>query len=1084
MPLLGAVGGASEYSWRGTLDDWPNDFSFTNITNATPGLAYTTGITTITGLNNRARVNVGTGFSLSVNGSPFSTLPQFIKNNDIISVQVQTTSGTDSDFFKTYSTNVRVGKKFSEWRVVTRSKDTTPEPFSFDDSSNLEVFYPASSNIVTLGGLEPAVSTQIIVTSGISSIKINGGTPVYSGSVLTGDTIQMVGVSSSFYDKKLTTEILVGTYSTTYSIITREADTTVDQFSFTNIVDATPDVAYESNSITVSGVDNNVEMTALVEGQGAFFKVQRVLPVVGLTTVKTYSNISSNTFQVLNGDIITLSLLSTSDYSTTNTCTLRIIGKTSTVSANYSVTTRVPIVDTIPDRFKFNDLNSVDRDKDYYSNTITLSGMTPGDEAVASITSPGKFRVQRLNSSSVLETVRDYSSDNYNVRNGDRITLQVKSSPASNGEVQVTFSVTGSDNRNLNSIFSETISDNWFLSSSVRYCIVDPFSFTNLDNLSRNSLQKTSFVVSGTTESDCNLRVSTSNQNSYLIVNGVSGNNIPVGTGTTVEVYMTSGQYSEVRTTTVSVLTANDNVTSAQWSLTTIPDKTPVVRLSASVSQVPYGGDLILTWTSEYATSVTSNFGVGSAQTTGSIVLSEVTQSKIYTITVYGPDGGSRPSSVNVPIQNITTAQISANPTNLEFGGNVAISWSTQNATSVRSNFGAVEPVGQVIIEGVSQRTTFTVVGVGPSGDSPEASVTVSAGACQPSVQSFPIDSGVNATCTLGEDNKYYFNSLNGTSVNTLIRSSTGDTGGTGNLIPGNVVDFTTPGTYNWIVPSNVRSLSVLCIGGGAGGGSEFGGRAYNGGGGGGIKTGTLTVNPGDTIVVRVGSGGLGGQGTIRTTELGRPGGNSSCGNIVAYGGGGGERPGSISGIGGSDYGGNAQGRTSFTFRGQYGGGAGLLNGSNAGYASDSDTCENCGGPGGNGASLTGAIGSFGVARTAGKYTGGDGGNYGGGGGSGVREARGGKGGDGAVRITYSASISPSPSPSVGGDTWSAVASSVKSTFVSRSGRPPTIDELKYWLDQYKSSSTLTLLHLLNDLNNTLTTNRGSVRDNCGNTIN
>ncbi len=139
MPLLGAVGGASEYSWRGTLDDWPNDFSFTNISNATPGLAYTTGITTITGLNNRAKVTVGTGFSLSVNGSPFSTLPQFIKNNDYISVQVQTSSGTDADFFKTYSTNVRVGKRFSEWRIVTRSKDSTPDPFTFNNSSNLEI---------------------------------------------------------------------------------------------------------------------------------------------------------------------------------------------------------------------------------------------------------------------------------------------------------------------------------------------------------------------------------------------------------------------------------------------------------------------------------------------------------------------------------------------------------------------------------------------------------------------------------------------------------------------------------------------------------------------------------------------------------------------------------------------------------------------------------------------------------------------------------------------------------------------------------------------------------------------------------
>jgi len=1048
MPLLGAVGGASEYSWRGTLDDWPNDFSFTNISNATPGLAYTTGITTITGLNNRAKVTVGTGFSLSVNGSPFSTLPQFIKNNDYISVQVQTSSGTDADFFKTYSTNVRVGKRFSEWRIVTRSKDSTPDPFTFNNSSNLEIRSAASSNIVTLGGLEPSVPTQIIVNSGISSIRINGGSPVYSGLVLTGDTIQMVGVSSSLYGRTSTTQVLVGTYSTTYSITTREADTTVNPFSFTNVINATPNVSYESNSITLSGADNNVEMTALIEGRGVFFKVQRVLSGIGLTTVKNYSDISSTTFPVFNGDIITLSVLSTSEYSATNTGTLRIIGKTSTVSASYSVTTRIPIVDTIPDRFKFNDLNSVDRDKDYFSNTIELTGMTPGDEAVASITSPGKFRVQRLNSSSVLEAVRDYSSDSYNVRNGDRITLQVRSSPASNGEVQTTFSVTGSDNRNLNSIFSETISDNWFLSSAVRFCIVDPFSFTNLDNLPRNTLQKTSFVVSGPAESDCNLRVSTSNPNSYLFVNGITGTNIPVGIGTTVEVYMTSGEYSEVRNTVVSILTANGNSTAAQWTLTTIPDKTPVIRLSASVAQVPYGGDLVLSWDSEYATSVSSNFGVGSAQTTGSILLSGVTQSKIYTITAYGPDGGSVPSSVTIPIQTITTAQIAASPTTVPYGGNVAISWSTQNANFVRSNFGAVEPSGQVVIEGVTQRTTYTVVGVGPSGDSPEASVTISTQACQNSVQNLPIDTGVDAICTLGEDGQYYFNSLSGSNINNSMKSNTTSSS--------NVVDFTTPGTFSWIVPSGVTSLNVLCIGGGGGGGTSLdntGTSGGGGGGGGGIKSGTLGVNPGETVTVIVGEGGLGAQGTTSSDNLGKTGGTSACGTIRASGGTGGSF--SPGGSGGLDYGENGQRMQSDTHaRGGYGGGAGLLNGSNAGHAAELDTCTVCGGSGGNGASLTGTIGAFGVARVDGKRTGGNGGNYGGGGGGGSRRNRGGNGGNGAVRIGYSASNI------IGGDSWNNVSANIKSTFVSRSGRPPTITELRYWLNEYKNSTTLTLQQL------------------------
>lgn len=1715
MPLLGAVGGASEYSWRGTLDDWPNDFSFTNITNAMPGLAYTTGAIRITGINNRARVSVGVGFSVSVNGAAFSTAPQFIKNNDLISVQVQTTSGTDSDFFKTYSTNVRVGKKFAEWRIVTKQKDISPEPFAFSDSSNLEINTPTSSNIVTISGLEPIVPTRVLVTSGISSIKINGSDPVYSGNVLSGDTLQMVGVSSSLYDTKNATTVLVGTYSTTYTISTREGDSTVDQFSFTNVTNATPNVVYESNSITLTGADNNVEMTATIEGRGAFFQVQRVLPIVGLTTVKTYENISSGSFKVFNNDIITLKLLSTSDYSATNICTFKVAGRNITISADYSVTTRVRIVDTIPDRFKFEDLGNVDRDKFYQSNRIQLTGMTPGDEALATISEPGEFRVERLNSSGSLEIVKNYKtyvptgtsilsptysirtnpasniikegttvefivnttlvpdnttlyytivgsattedfanrsltgsfvvksntgsftktllndiltegpenfsvlirtvgiggtvvatspvitiddtsfldpnvpvpqenyvitpakttvnegdvinfnvvttnvsdsvvlyydivgagtssitsadfsdnsltgsfvvnsnfgtftktirsdlqtegsesfnvrvrvgsptgqivstsstiaindtsdasppqvysivpsatvvnegspvvftvtttnvpsgtiifwntvpvsgsiqnsdfidnalvgfatvtnnictiqrqfnndsltegsdqfrieirtgsnsgpivatsdvvtitdtsltperlkitlsgssfedggiipstfrynltgqcngsnsspalswsavgiattsvstwrlrcvdqqasnflhwsvnnipstltsiaqnaewpssvtinsvgfpgsrsngwagpcpppntgthnyaftisaydssgvllatsneyigratysisaspvispfnlgmsvepisaqsvlglststeptyfitpttgrgvyegqsstfkiettnvpdgttlyysitgsassadftngqltgsftinsntatvnipissdsisegteyfefnisttsggsivastpkiyildpltvSDQFNVRNGDYITLALKSSPASNGEVQTALSITGSDNRNLNSIFDETISDNWLLQSATRLCEISPFTLPSLNNVSRNTLQKTSFVVSGPAESDCNLRVSTSNQNSYLIVNGITGNNLPVGIGTTVEVYMTSGDYSSVRTTSVIILTANGNSTSAEWTITTIPDKTPVVRLTSSAALVPYGGDVELYWDSEYATSVSSNFGVGSAQTTGSLLLQNVRSSKIYTITAYGPEGGSQPSSVEIPAVTITRAQITASPTFVPYGGNVAVAWATQNADFVRSNFGAVEPSGQTLIEGLTGPITFSITGVGPSGESPIASVTVSTDACQTVTSSSTIADGVNASLTLGSNNTYYFNSLSGANVNNSMKTNTTTTNG-------NVVDFTTPGTNDWIVPSGVSSIEVLCIGGGGGGGTSIndtGTSGGGGGGGGGIKRGSFNVTPGQTIRVIVGAGGAGASGTTSSDTVGQTGSTSACGTISASGGVGGRS--SDGGSGGSDNGESGQRMVSDTHaRGGYGGGAGLLNGSNAGHAAELDSCTVCGGSGGNGASLTGIVGSSGVARVDGKRTGGNGGAYGGGGGGGSRRNRGGNGGNGAVRITYNASNI------TGGDSWSNVSSNIRSTFITRAGRPPSLDELRFWLNEYRTNSSLTLQTLISRITTSVTYS-GSVTDTCGNTIN
>ncbi len=44
---------------------------------------------------------------------------------------------------------------------------------------------------------------------------------------------------------------------------------------------------------------------------------------------------------------------------------------------------------------------------------------------------------------------------------------------------------------------------------------------------------------------------------------------------------------------------------------------------------------------------------------------------------------------------------------------------------------------------------------------------------------------------------------------------------------------FITPGTYSWVAPGGVTSVSVVCVGGGGGGRSGWGYNGYAGGGGG-----------------------------------------------------------------------------------------------------------------------------------------------------------------------------------------------------------------------------------------------------------
>ena len=65
---------------------------------------------------------------------------------------------------------------------------------------------------------------------------------------------------------------------------------------------------------------------------------------------------------------------------------------------------------------------------------------------------------------------------------------------------------------------------------------------------------------------------------------------------------------------------------------------------------------------------------------------------------------------------------------------------------------------------------------------------------------------------------------------------------------------YTTAGTFTWVAPAGVVSVSVVAVGAGSGGGSSSGGE-----GGGLGYTNNISVTPGSSYVVVVGAGGAGG---------------------------------------------------------------------------------------------------------------------------------------------------------------------------------------------------------------------------------
>jgi hypothetical protein len=248
---------------------------------------------------------------------------------------------------------------------------------------------------------------------------------------------------------------------------------------------------------------------------------------------------------------------------------------------------------------------------------------------------------------------------------------------------------------------------------------------------------------------------------------------------------------------------------------------------------------------------------------------------------------------------------------------------------------------------------------------------------------------------------------------------------------------YTTAGTFSWVAPTGVTSVSVVAVGGGA----------FKGAGGLGYKN-NYAVTPGSSYAVVVGVAGSGGGasgGTSHfvTTSVVRGGGgtaNGSGGTYTGDGGGNGGTSSSLNGGGAGGYAGNGGScTTGYPGTGYAGAGGGGGSGGTSRYSCDTQYYG--GGGGGVGILGQGSNGSGGTTGGVGSTAGGGGGGssgasgsgsttafgpgaggaYGGGGGGGIyfpgcctEFAYFGASGVGAVRIIWPGTTRSFPSTNTG----------------------------------------------------------------------
>lgn len=229
-------------------DTAPDAFSFAPVSGVVPGSMQTSGLITVTGINQPAPITISAGASYSINGGAFTSSAGSVASGQTVAVRFAA-----SNAFSTASTaTLTIGGVSAGFTVTTQAADTTPAAFAFAAVSGAQPGAVQTSNAITVQDINTAAPISI---SG-GSYSINGGTFVTTaGTVNPGASVTVRVTASSAFGTPVTATLGIGGVSAGYTVTTRAADLSPDPFSFTAVTDAAVGAVVSSNAVTISGIE-------------------------------------------------------------------------------------------------------------------------------------------------------------------------------------------------------------------------------------------------------------------------------------------------------------------------------------------------------------------------------------------------------------------------------------------------------------------------------------------------------------------------------------------------------------------------------------------------------------------------------------------------------------------------------------------------------------------------------------------------------------------------------------------------------------------------------------------------------------
>ncbi len=178
-------------------------------------------------------------------------------------------------------------------------------------------------------------------------------------------------------------------------------------------------------------------------------------------------------------------------------------------------------------------------------------------------------------------------------------------------------------------------------------------------------------------------------------------------------------------TTTYTATATGPGGSATAMATVTVTQPAPTVTLSAAPASILAGQKATLTWSSQNATSLSIDNGVGKVTVpTGTIDVSPSATST-YTITATGA-GGSANATATVTVQQQLGVTLAAKPASIAAGQSSTLTWTSQAASSVdiQPGIGTVNLNGSVSVTPTAT-TTYTATAHDASGNTKTATATV-----------------------------------------------------------------------------------------------------------------------------------------------------------------------------------------------------------------------------------------------------------------------------------------------------------------------------------------------------------------------